>query len=311
MRVLKWTPFFDVKEESPIVPIWIYFLNLRLHFFNPKVLHALGSIFGRPLQTDHATMTRTRPSVARVLVEVDISKKHVKEIWVGSKAYGYLQKVEFEKVSDFCHHCKIHDHAVSECFKLHPVLKKSFTSMLEKANLPNKIIINVEDKLHPSSTAVKIGNNGKLVTEFPENYEKVLEDNLFDNANVAMEGEGVIEVNIYVSLESMLHNTSDNQLLVNQENTIPITKIGNASIDTCEEGEFNPETGLETVNEDLLECEEKKDSMSSNVAGAESNNNEEDEFIKVNRKKSKNGKNSVHSTPRSTRAQTSIKGCNG
>ncbi|XP_020675110.2 uncharacterized protein LOC110094257 [Dendrobium catenatum] len=42
MRILKWTPFFDVKEESPIVPIWVSFLNLRLHFFNPKVLHALA-----------------------------------------------------------------------------------------------------------------------------------------------------------------------------------------------------------------------------------------------------------------------------
>ncbi|PKU82926.1 hypothetical protein MA16_Dca006224 [Dendrobium catenatum] len=61
-----------------------------LHFFNPKVLHSLGAIFGCPLQTDQATATRTRPSVARVLVEVDISKKHAKEIWVGSKSYGYL-----------------------------------------------------------------------------------------------------------------------------------------------------------------------------------------------------------------------------
>ncbi|KAI0522459.1 hypothetical protein KFK09_004838 [Dendrobium nobile] len=125
MRILKWTPFFDIKEESPIVPVWISFPNLRLHFFNSKVLHALGSIFGRPLQTDQATAARTRPSVARVLVEVDISKKHPKEVWVGSKAYGYLQKVELEKVSEFCNHCKIHGHAQVDCFKLNPELKKS------------------------------------------------------------------------------------------------------------------------------------------------------------------------------------------
>ncbi|PKU59029.1 hypothetical protein MA16_Dca026943 [Dendrobium catenatum] len=47
---------------------------------NPKVLHAPGSIFGLPLQTDQATASRIRPSVARVLVEADISKKHAKEI---------------------------------------------------------------------------------------------------------------------------------------------------------------------------------------------------------------------------------------
>ncbi|PKU71426.1 hypothetical protein MA16_Dca004268 [Dendrobium catenatum] len=32
MKVLKWTPFFDIHDESPIVPIWISFLNLLLHF---------------------------------------------------------------------------------------------------------------------------------------------------------------------------------------------------------------------------------------------------------------------------------------
>ncbi|PKU63949.1 hypothetical protein MA16_Dca021577 [Dendrobium catenatum] len=56
------------------------FSDLRLHLFNPKVLHDLVSIFGRPLQTDQATATRTRTSMTRVLVEVDISKKHAKEI---------------------------------------------------------------------------------------------------------------------------------------------------------------------------------------------------------------------------------------
>ncbi|PKU64858.1 hypothetical protein MA16_Dca019935 [Dendrobium catenatum] len=125
MRILKWNPFFDVKEESPIVPIWISFPNLRLHFFNTKVLDVLGLIFGHPLQTDQATASRTRPSVARVLVEVDITKKYANEVWVGSKTLGYLQKVEFEKVPDFCNHYKSHGHALSECFKLRPELKKT------------------------------------------------------------------------------------------------------------------------------------------------------------------------------------------
>ncbi|KAI0519357.1 hypothetical protein KFK09_006801 [Dendrobium nobile] len=93
MRILKLTPFFDVKEESPIVPIWISFPNLRLHFFNHKVLHALGLIFGRPLQTDQATASRTGLFVARILVEVDITKKYAKEVWVGSKMFGSPEKV--------------------------------------------------------------------------------------------------------------------------------------------------------------------------------------------------------------------------
>ncbi|XP_020703827.2 uncharacterized protein LOC110115054, partial [Dendrobium catenatum] len=138
MKVLKWTPFFDIQEESPIVPIWISFPNLRLHFFNPQVLHAVGSVFGRPLQTDQATASRTRPSMARVLVEVEISKKHAKEIWVGSRDFGYMQKVEFEKVADFCSHCKMHGHGAVDCFKLHHDLKKNTTSNVEKVDLSVK-----------------------------------------------------------------------------------------------------------------------------------------------------------------------------
>ncbi|PKU80862.1 hypothetical protein MA16_Dca009273 [Dendrobium catenatum] len=46
MRILKWTPFFDVQEESPIVPIWISFLNLRLHFLTLKSCMLLDLFLG-------------------------------------------------------------------------------------------------------------------------------------------------------------------------------------------------------------------------------------------------------------------------
>ncbi|KAL0909402.1 hypothetical protein M5K25_020266 [Dendrobium thyrsiflorum] len=124
MRLLKWTPDFDVSKESPIAPVWISFPNLRLHFFNQQILFALASIFGRPLQSDQATAAVSRPSVARVLVEMDISKKHPKEVWIGSEMNGYQQKVVLENYPVFCGFCKMHGHANSDCFKLHPNLRK-------------------------------------------------------------------------------------------------------------------------------------------------------------------------------------------
>ncbi|KAI0530805.1 hypothetical protein KFK09_000353 [Dendrobium nobile] len=95
MRILKWTPNFDVREESPIAPVWISFLNLHLHFFNHQILFGLASVFGRPLQTDQATASVSQPSVARVLVELDVSKKHPTEVWIGFEMKGYFQKLEF------------------------------------------------------------------------------------------------------------------------------------------------------------------------------------------------------------------------
>lgn len=96
---------------------------MRLHLFNSQILFNLGSIFGRPLQTDKATAVVSHPSVARDMVEMDISKKHSKEIWIGSERNGYQQKVEFENLPNFCNHCKMHGHYISEYFILHPQLR--------------------------------------------------------------------------------------------------------------------------------------------------------------------------------------------
>ncbi|KAI0507675.1 hypothetical protein KFK09_013802 [Dendrobium nobile] len=124
MRLLKWSPDFDVREESPIALVWIAFLNLLLHFFNSHILFGLASVFGRPLQTDQATASLSRPSVARVLVKLDVTKKHPHEIWLGYEMNGYFQKVEIENLPIFCSHCKMHGHAINECFRLHPNLRK-------------------------------------------------------------------------------------------------------------------------------------------------------------------------------------------
>ncbi|PKU79759.1 hypothetical protein MA16_Dca010987 [Dendrobium catenatum] len=284
-----------------------FFFESIVTFFNPKVLHALGSIFGYPLQIDQATAIRTRPSVARVLVEVDISKKHAKEIWVGSKAYGYLQRVELEKVSYFCSHCKIHGHATSECFKLHSDLKGTPISTVEKSDLPKKTPINLEDDL-PASPINNIRNIVKLITILMKNRDIVINKNMSDSADVAIEGDK--ELNIYVSIDSMLHNTNVNQLLIPHMNIVSIIELETIDKDVCEEGEFIPKSGMEVLKEDQLESDEKEDSMSSNFLGTTSNKNEEDDFIKVNRKKGKNVKSSFPSTPRCSRAHTSTKGCN-
>ncbi|PKU80185.1 hypothetical protein MA16_Dca011930 [Dendrobium catenatum] len=271
MRVLKWTPFFDVKEESPIVPIWISFPNLRLHFFNPKVLHALGLIFGRPLQTDQATAARTRPSVARILVEVDISKKHPKEVWVGSKAFGYLQKVEFEKTPDFCQNCKIHGHSVNECFKLHPHLKKIVVQNKEgivseenqeeilSNNAENPV--NLEQNLNVINETVNPG-----FTENSKNKFSVLVD--LNEENEVVSNVCVKEPNIYISIDSMLNSPKDMIDHVHKQ-----VDLSNEQTSTekegCEEGEFIPNLNNES---DLYEVasnitENKEDSFTTNDVG--------------------------------------------
>ncbi|PKU59624.1 hypothetical protein MA16_Dca027806 [Dendrobium catenatum] len=337
MRILKWTPFFDIHEESPIIPIWIPFSNLRLHFFNPQVLHALGSVFGRPLQTDQATASRTRPSVARVLVEVDISKKHPKEVWVGSKAFSYMQKIEFEKVSDFCSLCKIHGHAMSDCFRLHPELKKSVKSTAEIADSPINSVSNI--------VSDQIVSHAVMDVQVEKENGCVGQDN---EVEVVANSEGNVVCNnsekmpkIFVYVDSMLKNSIDSALAHTEAN-LAINEDSDVS-ENCEEGEYIPsenrkENSVQNVEisengeeGEYIPTENRKEKSMQNLErgisipvdleGAKSkkavvddsflNNVEKDQFTKDNKKKGKKIKESVFSTPFSTRAQTNAKGSHG
>ncbi|PKU72689.1 hypothetical protein MA16_Dca017700 [Dendrobium catenatum] len=134
MRLLKWSMDFDIHAESPICLVWLSLPNLRIHFFDIKILQAIGSLFGRPLQVDQATTNKTRPSVARILVEIDITKEYPKEIWLGSDSCGYSQKVEFDKFPIFCSDCKLHGHDINSCFVLNPELKGNSKNYSPKSN---------------------------------------------------------------------------------------------------------------------------------------------------------------------------------
>ncbi|KAL0904233.1 hypothetical protein M5K25_026317 [Dendrobium thyrsiflorum] len=122
MKLTKWSPFFDVDVDSPLVPIWVSFPNLRPHLFSPRILHGLGSLFGKPLKIDNATSVGSRPSVARVLVELDVTKRFPDRIWLGSEKYGYIQHVDMEVFLSFCEHCKALGHSRVDCHILHTQL---------------------------------------------------------------------------------------------------------------------------------------------------------------------------------------------
>ncbi|PKU83585.1 hypothetical protein MA16_Dca008272 [Dendrobium catenatum] len=78
--VFKWTPTFDFEIDSPIIPTWVLFPNIRPHLFSPRILHGLGSMFGLPLKINHATSTGSRVSVAHILVELEDGFSEVKKL---------------------------------------------------------------------------------------------------------------------------------------------------------------------------------------------------------------------------------------
>ncbi|KAH0471122.1 hypothetical protein IEQ34_000845 [Dendrobium chrysotoxum] len=69
MKLIKWSSFLDVGVKSLVILIWVSFPNLRPHIFSPRILHAMDSMF-----VDNATSVGSRPSLVRVLMELDITK---------------------------------------------------------------------------------------------------------------------------------------------------------------------------------------------------------------------------------------------
>lgn len=126
MRVFKWTPDFHVQRESSLVPIWFNFPKLPIHFFNSQALGFLASLFGTPLRLDAATKALKRPSVARIQVEIDVTKPPPSRVWIGTgENQGFWQKVEAdEDIPLYCQFCWHVGHGEDNCTVKHPHLKK-------------------------------------------------------------------------------------------------------------------------------------------------------------------------------------------
>ncbi|KAL0926157.1 hypothetical protein M5K25_004550 [Dendrobium thyrsiflorum] len=97
MKLSKWSPSLDIGVELP-------------HLSSPRILHALSSMFGQPLNVDNSTYVGSKPSLVLVLVELDITKNYTDKIWLGPENLGYIQMVHMEEFPSFCVSCKCLGH---------------------------------------------------------------------------------------------------------------------------------------------------------------------------------------------------------
>ncbi|XP_059295368.1 uncharacterized protein LOC132048688 [Lycium ferocissimum] len=117
MWLQKWNSDFKPEEDSPIVPVWVLLPGLLFHFHPWNYVKKILRPIGIPLSPDLATENRTRPNMAKVRVEVDLTKPRLNQIWVGQEdeanpLKGFYQKIEYEGVPKYCRHCKILGHSV-------------------------------------------------------------------------------------------------------------------------------------------------------------------------------------------------------
>ncbi|XP_060212213.1 uncharacterized protein LOC132639829 [Lycium barbarum] len=120
MWLEKWTPDFRPDVDSPIVPTWVLLPSLPIHCHSWHYVKQIVGTIGTPLSMDLATENRTRPSMAKVRVEIDLTKPKIDSVWIGvedddSPLKGFTQKIEYENVPKYCRHCKLLGHSILQC----------------------------------------------------------------------------------------------------------------------------------------------------------------------------------------------------
>ncbi|KAG5631507.1 hypothetical protein H5410_003224 [Solanum commersonii] len=101
MKLLKWTPNFKPEAKTTLAPVWVNLPDQRWHFFEWEALCRTVAPIGVPIITDKASFSKTRPTIAKIKVEVDLTKTMVTEIQI-----------------------KVKGHKDDSCRMLHPKLRK-------------------------------------------------------------------------------------------------------------------------------------------------------------------------------------------
>jgi len=83
-------------------------------------LKEIASAVGTPIDIDGPTRNHTFGHYARILVDIDLSKRAYDEILVEREGFAFKVEVQYERRPLFCHHCFAIGHNVSTCKWLHP-----------------------------------------------------------------------------------------------------------------------------------------------------------------------------------------------
>ncbi|KAL2246088.1 UNVERIFIED_CONTAM: hypothetical protein Sindi_2877000 [Sesamum indicum] len=108
---------FEFKEDDiSLTPVWATLPSLPLECWHPNALGKIGSRLGTPIAMDTLTMKMERVSYARILVEVDASKKLKEEVeFVMPNGITRKQPVVYEFTPKFCTDCNRFGHLQEAC----------------------------------------------------------------------------------------------------------------------------------------------------------------------------------------------------
>lgn len=121
LRLSQWTKDFKyLAQKQTHVSLWIRLVELPQECWRERTLKEIASAVGTPIDIDGPTRNRTFGHYARILVDIDLSKKAYDEILVERDGFAFKVAVQYERRPLFCHHCFAIGHNISTCRWLHP-----------------------------------------------------------------------------------------------------------------------------------------------------------------------------------------------
>ena len=115
-------PYFDFgKPNMSSVLVWVRLPNLPLECWSPACLSKISSVIGKHIRCDDLTLSMSRVSFARVMVEVHLIDDLPHSISLSMPDGTIInQKVIYEYKPRFCSFCCITGHTSNVCRKLNP-----------------------------------------------------------------------------------------------------------------------------------------------------------------------------------------------
>jgi len=145
LRLSQWTKDFKyLAHKQTHVSLWIRLVELPQEYWRERTLKEIASAVGTLIDIDGPTRNRTFGHYARILVDINLSKRAYDEILVEREGFAFKVEVQYERRQLFCHHCYSIGHNVSTCRWLHPQPPK------DKTDRRKQIIVAEAAPLKPS-----------------------------------------------------------------------------------------------------------------------------------------------------------------
>jgi len=144
LRLFEWTKDFNLHTQRQThTQVWIRLWELPQEYWTKRTLYEIAGAVGTPLLIDNVTRNRLYGHYARILVDLDLSKKVFYEVMVEREGFAFPVSIEYEGLPDFCTHCHSIDHNINSCRRLHPHREDD-----QPLDVGKKIIDNCKKSVH-------------------------------------------------------------------------------------------------------------------------------------------------------------------